>query len=162
MRRGPFSELSTAQRWLGVLIIACYLLTRSLVAAIINCHHLLSGLPSIPTVGQVAAKNSVRDQACALRESITKQLEALPLPTRKQPNQSFFSTLGISRTPHEAAAMAQAGSYNNPLKKFKYVVLFYSFLRLSPKVEMLIRPCTGWSSWENKAVCVYYLAPPIW
>lgn len=23
MRRGPFSELSTAQRWLGVLILAC-------------------------------------------------------------------------------------------------------------------------------------------
>jgi Ras-related protein Rab-6A len=54
--------------------------------------------------------------------------------------------------------MAQAGvggSYNNPLKKFKYV-------RYPPLIAHLsaVLMCADWFFWANKVVCIQWLESP--
>lgn len=120
--------------------------------------HLLSGCPTFPA--RAKGKRSIPEttEACVLQQeelssqqSLTaKQLQALPLPLRKQPNWPCFGSLGISKQASHATTRSSSSHGANrrilqqPLEEVQVCVPVCPFIDSLPVINADFY--SGWSS----------------
>lgn len=145
--------------------IACYLLTQRLVAAIINCHHLLSGLPNIALLDKLRQRTASETNPVSCEDPSQSNWKRCLCPSESSPTRVSLATSEYPKLASQTTTRSSHGAggiIQQPLEEIQVCCPHLLVSSSTFKVIMLIRHSPGWSSWENRAVCVHGLAPPIW